>query len=84
MEYNMLITLQPGEMLSNIKSTQQNKDLTILFLTEWNYGDVVVVNDEDFITGYKKGDTKIYPGTSSINLANGSTMPMQLSIITLQ
>lgn len=84
MESYMLITLQPGEMLSNIKSTQCNKELTILFLTEWDYGDVIVVDDNNFITGYKRGDTKSYPGTSHIHLANGSTLPMQIEIITLK
>lgn len=80
----MLITLHPGEMLSNIKSTQENKDMTLLFLSEWDYGDVVVVDDKDFITGYKRGDTKVFPGTSSINLANGSMHTMKIEIITLK
>jgi hypothetical protein len=84
MESYMRITLHPGEMLSNIKSTREDSDITILFLSEWDYGDVIVVNDEEFVTGYKRGDTRIYPGDSEINIANGSTSIMQLEIITMQ
>lgn len=80
----MLITLHPGEMLSNIKSTREDSDITILFLSEWDYGDVVIVNDSEFLTGYKRGDMKKYPGDSEINLANGSTSVMRLEIITMQ
>lgn len=78
----MNIILKPGEILTNVKGTQ-DKPIIVLFNYDWDFGHMMQVNNLIHVTKYKRGEKRAFEAKSFINMANGGMSVMDIEIITV-